>query len=101
MYFRPSPPAAPQPQVIEKVVEVRVPVPAAPEHAPEPPTTTAPESDGQLTTAGPQYSTPYFLQPEPGTPAHWFQLRNDILTAGLGLLPDPGPRFDPPRRVGP
>src|SRR4051812_38428033 len=48
LYFRPSPP---EPRVIEKVVEVRVPGPAAPtpEPAPEPPpATTASEPDGQL-----------------------------------------------------
>jgi hypothetical protein len=101
MYFPLSPKAAPTPPERVVYVDRLVPAPAsaeppAPAPAPTPEPTAAPsaEPDHQLTSV--PSALPYFYQPEEGGPAHWFRLRNDILTAGLGLLPDSGRRFDMP-----
>jgi hypothetical protein len=36
--------------------------------------------------------------PEPGTAMRWYNMRNDVLTVGLSVLPDSGRKAPPPRR---
>jgi hypothetical protein len=62
------------------------PLPAPPQGEPTPAPPPDP-ADASPTTPGDTYF--YFTAP-PGSPAAWIQMRNDVLTGGLGVLPDPG-----------
>ncbi len=78
----------------ERVVYVdRVaPVPPAPVPVPLPVPEVKPEPR-PLPPAGWNYDDP----PEHGSAARWLSVRNEVLTAGLGVLPDLGPKTPAPR----
>ncbi len=94
-----------EPPVVEKVVHVERDSPneTTPEVAPLPREVPAPP-EGADTRIPPAADTPAGLSPAApsdfllgrGETAEWLRLRNDILTGGLGLLPDYG-RQPPPR----
>src|SRR5262249_47411132 len=94
MYFRP-------PSVVERVVYIQPPsatdpirpgppsapdtVPAVPRTPPEPPAP-EPEPSGNVT-----FTT--------GDPRRWLQVRDDVLSAGVGMIPDNGRQPAPARNI--
>jgi hypothetical protein len=80
--------------VVERVVYVdREPTSQMP--TPTPPLTPAPlpmpVEPAPATSPPAAPETPVALSPaDPGDMAAWLELRNNVLTGGLGLLPDPG-----------
>lgn len=76
------------PQV--QIVRVEVEVPQKPEEAPPP--RTAPQTPPAYPPAGGFAAD----APDPAALAEYLRIRHDVLTAGLGLLPDHRPRPTPP-----
>ena len=95
MYFKP-------PSVVERVVYVEAaPEPPAPVPVPEvltPAPLPVPDDEPEPPPAEEPY--PFFTADAGNDLAGWWQLRHDVLTGGLGLLPDHGRRPPaPPRGV--
>jgi hypothetical protein len=79
----PLPPAAVLPAV---PAPLAVPEPTVKPSVPESPVPTEPQSWA------------FEAPPEPGAAVRWFSLRNDVLTVGLGVLPDTGRKVSAPRQ---
>jgi hypothetical protein len=83
------------PVVVEKVVVVERPSGAVvvfPQAAP-PAVRPAPKAEAAPTPEVPTVAPPewtYDDTPEPGAAARWLSMRNEVLTVGLGVLPDRG-----------
>ena len=101
-----------EPERVEKIVYIEREVPPAqgiappPREAPtlpEPDNAAIPPGNGGPNRRNPGNGPPSETHPAPpghllmgpGEMAPWLQLRNDILTGGLGMLPDYGPQAPP------
>jgi hypothetical protein len=81
--FRAAPPAVePRGPELPDAAPGRTETPALPESAP---------------LAAPEPIAGIFRTAEPGDAARWLQLRNEVLSVGLGVLPDPGRHGATPR----
>ncbi|MCI0699550.1 MAG: hypothetical protein L0241_00495 [Planctomycetia bacterium] len=83
-------------RVVEKPAEVPLPAPLPlpkPEVKPEP----KPEAPG---SPAPQSSAGWVFDPPPeqGAAARWLNTRNEVLTVGLSVLPDRGPKVSPSQK---
>lgn len=96
LFLRPVPAVVVErPVYVERIVPAPAPpvAPAVEAPAPRP----VPEPGGApapVTEPPAQWS--YDPPPSQGAAARWFHLRNDVLTVGLGVLPDTGPKMSNP-----
>lgn len=89
---RPAP-AAPSAAADPKPAAVLPQQPEPPKSEPTPAPPPAPQPQPRPDPADPSPATGdayFYLPAPPGSPAAWIQMRNDVLTGGLGVLPDPG-----------
>jgi hypothetical protein len=70
-----------------------VPVPAVKPDASPVLTLEVPQTPSSMEPSGWTYEQP----PEQGVALHWLNTRNEVLTVGLSVLPDPGRKVQPPR----
>jgi hypothetical protein len=66
--------------------------PVKPEASPAP-TPEVPQTPSSMEPSGWTYEQP----PEQGAALRWLNTRNEVLTVGLSVLPDPGRKVQPPR----
>lgn len=92
LFLRPAPAVVERPVYVERVVPAPAPPVAPAGEAPVPRTGAEPAKPPAAEVPPWSYDPP----PTQGAAARWFHLRNDVLTVGLGVLPDTGPKMSGP-----
>lgn len=92
LFLRPEPAVVERPVYVERVAPAPAP-PVAPVGEAPAPGTGAEPAKPPAAEVPPWSDAP---PPTQGAAARWFHLRNDVLTVGLGVLPDSGPKMSGP-----
>lgn len=97
LVLRPAAVVVERPVYVERISPAPVPAPVAPApEAPMPRPLPAPGRPPEPSVPEPAAQWSFDPPPAQGAAARWFHLRNDVLTVGLGVLPDTGPKMSGP-----